>query len=42
MRDIMALADKVNQYIDEKQPWVAIKDPARTSEVQDVCSIGLN
>ena len=42
MRDIMALADKVNQYIDEKQPWVTIKDPARASEVQDVCSIGLN
>ena len=42
MRDIMALADKVNQYIDEKQPWVTIKDPERASEVQDVCSIGLN
>jgi methionyl-tRNA synthetase len=42
MRDIMALADKANQYIDEKQPWVTIKDPARHHEVQDVCSIGLN
>jgi methionyl-tRNA synthetase len=42
MRDIMALADKANQYIDEKQPWVTIKDPARHQEVQDVCSIGLN
>ncbi|MBT8433578.1 MAG: methionine--tRNA ligase [Gammaproteobacteria bacterium] len=42
MRDIMALADKVNQYIDEKQPWVVIKDPDRAAEVQDVCSIGLN
>ncbi len=42
MRDIMALADKVNQYIDEKQPWVTIKDTARAAEVQDVCSIGLN
>jgi methionyl-tRNA synthetase len=42
MRDIMALADKVNQYIDEKQPWVVIKDPERMSEVQDICSIGLN
>ena len=42
MRDIMALADKANQYIDEKQPWVTIKDPDRASEVQDVCSIGLN
>ena len=42
MRDIMALADKVNQYIDEKQPWVVIKDSERMSEVQDICSIGLN
>ncbi|HUV21351.1 MAG TPA: methionine--tRNA ligase [Gammaproteobacteria bacterium] len=42
MRDIMALADKVNQYIDEKQPWVVIKDEARSSEVQDICTIGLN
>jgi methionyl-tRNA synthetase len=42
MRDIMALADKVNQYIDEKQPWVAIKDEQRHAEVQDVCSIGIN
>jgi methionyl-tRNA synthetase len=42
MRDIMALADKANQYIDEMQPWVAIKDESRHHEVQDVCSIGLN
>ncbi len=42
MRDIMALADRVDQYIDEKQPWVAIKDEARHAEVHDVCSIGLN
>ncbi len=42
MRDIMALADKVNQYIDEKQPWVLIKDPERAAEVQDICTIGLN
>ncbi len=42
MRDIMALADKVNQYIDEKQPWVVVRDEARLAEVQDICSIGLN
>jgi methionyl-tRNA synthetase len=36
------LADKVNQYIDEKQPWVVIKDEARINEVQDICTIGLN
>ncbi|MFV2032464.1 MAG: methionine--tRNA ligase [Gammaproteobacteria bacterium] len=42
MRDIMALADKVNQYIDEKQPWVAIKNEARHAEVLEVCTIGIN
>jgi len=42
MREIMAIADRANQYIDEKQPWVVIKDPARHAEVQDVCTIGIN
>jgi methionyl-tRNA synthetase len=42
MREIMALADKANQYIDEKQPWVGIKDEARHGEVHDVCTIGIN
>ncbi len=42
MRDVMALADRINQYIDEKQPWVTIKDESRMAEVQDVCTVGLN
>ncbi|NNE64430.1 MAG: methionine--tRNA ligase subunit beta, partial [Gammaproteobacteria bacterium] len=42
MREIMALADKANQFIDEKQPWVGIKDESRHSEVHDVCTIGIN
>ncbi|MFT5659365.1 MAG: methionyl-tRNA synthetase [Gammaproteobacteria bacterium] len=42
MRDIMALADKANQYIDEKQPWVTIKDSERHAEVHEVCTIGIN
>ena len=42
MRDIMALADKANQYIDEKQPWVAIKDSKRHHEVHETCTIGIN
>ena len=42
MRDIMALADKANQYIDERQPWVLIKDAERMAEVQGICSVGLN
>jgi len=42
MREIMAIADKANQYIDEKQPWVAIKDPERHAGVQEVCTVGIN
>jgi len=42
MREIMALADLANQYIDEKQPWVVIKDEDRQQEVQGVCSLGIN
>ncbi len=42
MRDVMALADKVNQFIDDRQPWVVVKDASRVDEVQDVCTIGLN
>lgn len=42
MRQLMALADKANQYIDEKKPWAAIKDSSRTQEVQDICTMGIN
>ncbi len=42
MREIMALADLANQYVDEKQPWVLAKDETRQQEVQDVCSLGIN
>ncbi len=42
MREIMALADRANQFIDEKQPWVGIKHEARHGEVHDVCTIGIN
>lgn len=42
IRKIMALADKANQYIDEKKPWALMKDPAQKNTVQDVCSTGIN
>jgi len=42
MREIMALADKANQFIDEKQPWVIIKDIERQTEVHETCTIGIN
>jgi methionyl-tRNA synthetase len=41
-RDIMALADKANKYVDDTQPWVIRKDPARAAELRDVCSVTLN
>ncbi|MEN9867467.1 MAG: methionine--tRNA ligase, partial [Pseudomonadota bacterium] len=29
IRQIMALADEVNQYVDQQKPWVLAKDPAQ-------------
>jgi methionyl-tRNA synthetase len=42
MREIIALADRANQYIDDKKPWVLAKEEGREQEVQDVCSTGIN
>ena len=42
MRDIVALADRANQYIDQHKPWVLAKDPANAAEVQAICSVGIN
>ncbi len=42
MREIMALADKANQYIDDKKPWLIAKEPDRDQELQEVCSMALN
>ena len=41
MREIMALADLVNQYVDEQKPWVMIKDDSQLTRVQQVCTAGL-
>ncbi|HEX4937042.1 MAG TPA: methionine--tRNA ligase, partial [Candidatus Kapabacteria bacterium] len=42
VREIMALADRANQYIDEKKPWALAKVEGKDAEVQEVCSVGLN
>ena len=42
MRDVMALADRINQEFDARQPWVLARDPARAAELQDVCSRALH
>ena len=42
IREIMALADRANQYIDEKKPWALAKVEGKDAEVQEVCSVGIN
>jgi methionyl-tRNA synthetase len=42
VREIMALADRANQYIDAQKPWILAKDPANTATVQAVCTQGIN
>lgn len=42
MRDIMALADRANEYIQSKAPWVMSKEEGREQEVLDVCSVAVN
>ncbi|MGO2477674.1 MAG: methionine--tRNA ligase [Pseudoalteromonas sp.] len=42
IREIMALADKANQFIDNAAPWVLIKDETKQQETHQVCSLGLN
>lgn len=41
IREIMALADKANKYIDDKAPWVIAKEAGKDAELQAVCSMGL-
>ncbi|RLA26120.1 MAG: methionine--tRNA ligase [Gammaproteobacteria bacterium] len=42
MREIMALADKANQYIDEQKPWLIAKEEGKDQQLHDICSVGIN
>ena len=42
MKEIMALADKANQYVDKMEPWVLIKDERNLELVHRICSTALN
>lgn len=42
VREIMALADKANQFIDQRKPWAMMKQEGATPAVQQACSDGLN
>ena len=42
MRSIMKLADKANQYIDEKKPWQLAKEEGKMQEVHEITSVAIN
>jgi len=42
MREIMALADKANQYIDDKKPWLMAKEEGQDQALHEVCTVALN
>ncbi|WP_320821111.1 methionine--tRNA ligase [Thalassolituus sp.] len=42
MKEVMTLADRANEYIQEKAPWAMAKEEGREQEVLDVCSVALN
>jgi methionyl-tRNA synthetase len=41
VREIMALADRANQFVDEYKPWELAKIQEKSERLQHVCSIGL-
>ena len=42
MKEIMALADRANEYIQAKAPWAMSKEEGREQEVLEVCSVAVN
>jgi len=38
LRDVMQLADKVNEYVDQNKPWELAKKPDQVERLQDVCT----
>jgi methionyl-tRNA synthetase len=42
IRRIMALADQVNQYVDQHQPWKLAKEPGCEHELHAVCTMLVN
>jgi len=39
LREIMALADRVNEYVDAHKPWELAKQAGADAVLQDVCSV---
>ncbi|MEW6562900.1 MAG: methionine--tRNA ligase [Pseudomonadota bacterium] len=38
LRQIMKIADGINEYFDQQQPWILAKDESKRAELQSVCS----
>jgi len=41
-REIMALADKANEYIAEEEPWAKNKQEGQAQAVHEICTQGIN
>ncbi|MBT9431015.1 methionine--tRNA ligase [Candidatus Sodalis endolongispinus] len=41
IREIMALADLANRYVDEQAPWVVAKQEGREADLRAICSMGI-
>ncbi|MEK8052334.1 methionine--tRNA ligase [Ideonella sp. DXS22W] len=39
VREIMLLADRVNEYVDQHKPWELAKKPDAEAQLHDVCSV---
>ncbi len=42
LREVMRIADRVNERFDQAKPWELAKDPQQRARLQDVCSDALN
>lgn len=42
LREIMAVANEANRYVDELKPWVLAKQPEAETQLHEVCTVALN
>ena len=42
LREVMALADEANQFVDEQKPWELSKQAGAETRLQEACSVAIN
>jgi methionyl-tRNA synthetase len=42
IREIMRLADRANEYVNDQAPWVLAKQEGQEEKLREVCSVSLN